>query len=52
LRDPLLLLEDIPSHAYFGIDNEVIWDLATKEVPLLRERVVILLQRPPHYPER
>ena len=45
-------LRNILAHAYFGIDNEVIWDLATKEVPLLRERVVILLQRPPHYPER
>jgi len=45
-------LRNILAHAYFGIDNEVVWDLATKEVPLLREKVVILLQRPPHSPER
>ena len=40
-------LRNILAHAYFGIDNEVIWDLATKEVPLLQNRVRKILDQPP-----
>jgi len=41
-------LRNILAHAYFGIDNEIVWDLATKEIPLLQDRIRAILGQPPH----
>ncbi len=32
-------LRDILIHEYFGIDNEIIWDIVTNKLPGLEERV-------------
>lgn len=40
-------LRNILAHASFGIDNEIVWDLATREIPIFRESIGTLLQRPP-----
>lgn len=40
-------LRNILAHAYFGIDNEIVWDLAIKEIPLLRNRVRKILNPSP-----
>lgn len=32
-------LRDMLAHAYFGIDNEILWDVVTSKVPLLGEAV-------------
>jgi len=45
-------LRNILAHAYFGIDNEIVWDLATKEIPLLQDRVRAILDQPPHSLDR
>ncbi len=29
-------LRDVLAHAYFGIDNDILWDVVTNEVPRLR----------------
>ena len=48
----ILALRHILAHAYFGIDNEIVWDLATKEIPLLQHRVRAILDQPPHSLDR
>ena len=32
-------LRDIPIHAYFGVDLEIIWDIVRNKVPELKEMV-------------
>ena len=36
-------LRDIISHAYFGVDMEIIWDVAKNKVPILKEQITELL---------
>jgi uncharacterized protein with HEPN domain len=31
-------------HGYFGVDYELVWDVAVNKVPLLREQLTILLR--------
>ena len=33
-------LRDVVAHEYFGLDLEIIWDVITREVPLLREQLM------------
>lgn len=42
-------LRNILAHAYFGIDNEIIWDLATKEIPLFQNQIRKILDQSPEY---
>lgn len=47
----IIALRNILAHVYFGIDNEIIWDLATREIPLLKSRIVAILDRKKPGPE-
>lgn len=38
-------LRDIVVHAYFGIDNEILWDVVQNKVPLLRRAIERFQQR-------
>jgi len=35
---------DIVVHAYFGIDNETVWDIVRSRVPVLLERIEEILE--------
>jgi uncharacterized protein with HEPN domain len=37
-------LRDILIHAYFGIDNDIVWDVVKNKVPLLKKQVLDLLK--------
>lgn len=37
---------DILAHAYFGIDNDIIWDVISNEVPVLREAMEAIVVGP------
>ncbi len=39
-------LRDVLTHAYFGLDNETLWDVVTTKVPQLRDRVRRILDKP------
>jgi len=40
-------LRDVLAHAYFGLDDETLWDVVTTKVPQLRNQVRrILVERP------
>jgi len=32
-------LRDILSHAYFGVDEEIIWDIIQNKIPQLKEKI-------------
>ena len=32
-------LRDVVIHEYFGVDNEIVWDIITREVPALLEQL-------------
>ena len=32
-------------HEYFGIDKEIVWDAVIHELPVLRNQILLLLQR-------
>jgi len=34
---------NILAHEYFGIDNEIVWEIATEKLALLKQRVVEIL---------
>lgn len=38
-------LRDILIHAYFGVDLDILWDVATNKVPELEGRVMELIDR-------
>jgi uncharacterized protein with HEPN domain len=38
-------LRDIIVHAYFGLEDEIIWDVVTNKVPLLKIQVEVVLQQ-------
>jgi uncharacterized protein with HEPN domain len=40
-------LRDVLAHAYFGLDDETLWDVVTTKIPRLRDQVrLILVERP------
>jgi uncharacterized protein with HEPN domain len=40
-------LRDVLSHAYFGLDDEMLWDIVIAKIPPLQEQVrQILAERP------
>jgi uncharacterized protein with HEPN domain len=40
-------LRDVLAHAYFGLDDEILWDVVTKKVPLLRNQIRRILDQDP-----
>lgn len=36
-------LRDILAHAYFGIDAEILWDVITTNLPVLRQQIAKIL---------
>lgn len=40
-------LRDVLAHAYFGLDNETLWDVVTTKVPQLRDQVRRILDEGP-----
>jgi len=38
-------LRDIIVHAYFGLEDAIIWDVVTNKVPLLKIQVEVILQQ-------
>lgn len=37
-------LRDILSHAYFGVDDDIIWDIIQNKIPQLEEKVDVLIE--------
>ncbi len=40
-------LRDILIHEYFGIDNEIVWDILRNKLPALKEQISVLLKNLP-----
>ncbi|AHJ28003.1 DUF86 domain-containing protein [Nodularia spumigena] len=38
-------LRDILAHAYFSLENEIIWDIVQNKVPLLQEQIEVIFQQ-------
>ena len=38
-------LRDILIHAYFGIEEEIVWDVITQKIPVLKKQVVQILTK-------
>ncbi len=38
-------LRDMLAHAYFGIDNDILWDVVQNKVPQLAQSVSVFLDR-------
>jgi len=36
-------LRDIITHAYFGVDADIIWDVVKNKIPILKEKILELL---------
>lgn len=36
-------LRDVLIHNYFGIDNEIVWNVVKNEIPLLKDKITNLL---------
>lgn len=36
-------MRDVLIHNYFGVDNEIVWNVVKNEIPLLKEKVTDLL---------
>ena len=43
--DEMYLLRNKISHEYFGIDYEIIWDVATNYLPINKSQIIKILQR-------
>lgn len=43
-------MRDILTHQYFGVDLDIVWDAATREVPLLGKRVRAMFDELPPIP--
>jgi uncharacterized protein with HEPN domain len=41
----IVAFRNILVHAYFGLDNDVVWRAATKESPVLRTQVANVIER-------
>lgn len=37
-------LRNVLVHEYFGIDHEIVWGVVERELPTLREKILLLLQ--------
>ncbi len=40
----IVALRNILAHEYFGVDEEIVWDIVQNKVPVLREQVQRILQ--------
>lgn len=38
-------LRDIIAHAYFGIDNEIVWDIVTNKIPDLYNQIKLFTEK-------
>ncbi len=38
-------LRDILSHAYFGIDDEIVWDIIQNKIPELEDKIDGLMEK-------
>jgi len=38
-------LRDVLIHDYFGVDNGIVWNVIEKEIPLLKDKITVLLDR-------
>src|SRR5699024_9006250 len=38
-------LRDVLIHNYFGVDNEIVWNVVKNELPLLKDKITDLLNR-------
>lgn len=38
-------LRDVLIHNYFGVDNEIVWNVVKNELPLLKDKIADLLNR-------
>jgi len=36
-------LRDVLIHNYFGVDNEIVWNVVKSEIPLLKDKIVNIL---------
>lgn len=36
-------LRDVLIHNYFGVDNEIVWNVVEKELPTLKEQIIDML---------
>lgn len=36
-------LRDVLIHNYFGVDNEIVWNVVEKELPTLKEQTIDML---------
>lgn len=44
-------MRNILAHAYFGIDEDILWDVITTHVPVLHQAVADYLDSPDHQPD-
>jgi uncharacterized protein with HEPN domain len=44
-REEMYLLRNRISHEYFGIDYEIIWDIATKQLPINHTEIKEILEK-------
>jgi len=38
----MIAFRNIPAHAYFGIEGDVVWRAATNRCPILREQIAAI----------
>jgi uncharacterized protein with HEPN domain len=38
-------LRDVLIHEYFGVDMELVWKIATKDIPKLKKQIINLLEK-------
>lgn len=38
-------LRDVLIHDYFGVDNEIVWNVVKNELPLLKNKIADLLSQ-------
>ena len=45
-------LRDVLAHAYFGLDDETLWDVVTTKIPELRDQIRQILDERPDSPSQ
>ena len=48
----IFCLRDIVAHAYFGVNDEIVWDVTKNKVPALREQMNELLRLEGYTPSK